>query len=766
MNKLLLYILGILWPITGLGQTSIHLTIKDQQTGRYLQHARVENRQSMEVFTTDERGITVFKAAKGDSISIVHLDFQDSIFLIKDYSDLQIALNPLASTAANTWGNKAYKRLNSGQDHRIPISFLKSVPPLFGEPDILKSLCYLPGVQPLLDGYNHLMVRGGNPGQTLISYDGANLYFPYHYAGFMSVFQPEMIGSVDLYKADWPSKFGGRQSAVVDIRSAEGNYQTHQQSYQLGLMGFKGNFKGPLMEDKLTYHAGIRRTLFDPFTHGKVDQIRDHKKHKAGADFQAHDLHLRTDWRINKNQHLSLTGLYAKDDYDFADRLTKEYFDESYGIKNKLLALNYRYHPKNETSINMHLSQSKFSSSLDLLSESTLYFPSLMEDYHANYRAWVEQNQSLKTTKLSVYATQSLANNMTLSYGTEVEWLTYKDEQNSNIFSEHILGSQFSKNKLSTSLAAAFAEFSFKLAKRLQVNTGLRLTSYEDREKVLLDPKISLQYALNQEARLTAGFSLNSQPIVPLIQSYEGLISETHYLADPSIPVAISNQWSIGLFHARPRFFDQLAIEAYYKTQKEVSKYALTETNHFVGEIDYSPFFNAGEMKAYGLEILLQKSIQQLSASLSYAYSKAETSFPKVNSGDFFDADFSKNHHVNALFAYQFSKGYRLSASWTYESGIPISSSSNPFINTIIPSYNSFHYKLNDAKTSARHHLDLNVERRWNAKKRGTNWFGLGIYNVYNQSTVFSQLADHLPGRMNWFEHSKMIPHFYVGMQR
>ncbi len=748
MNKLFLYILGILWPITGLGQTSIHLTIKDQQTGRYLQHARVENRQSKEVFTTDERGIIVFKAAKGDSISIVHLDFQDSIFLIKDYSDLQIALNPLVSTVANTWGNKAYKRLNSGQEHRIPISFLKSVPPLFGEPDILKSLSYLPGVQPLLDGYNHLMVRGGNPGQTLISYDGANLYFPYHYAGFMSVFQPEMIGSVDLYKADWPSKFGGRQSAVVDIRSAEGNYQTHQQSYQLGLMGIKGNFKGPLLEDKLTYHAGIRLTLFDPFTHGKVDQIRDHKKHKAGADFQAHDLHLRTDWRINKNQHLSLTGLYAKDDYDFADRLTKEYFDESYGIKNKLLALNYRYHPKNGTSINAHLSQSKFSSSLDLISESTLLFPTIMEGYYTNYRAWAEQSQSLKTTKISLYATQSLANNMSLSYGAEKEWLTYKDKQEFNIYSGNTAGTQFSDNKLSTSLVAAFAEFSFKPAKRLQVNTGLRLTYYEDSEEILLDPKLSLQYALNQEARLTAGFSINSQPIIPIAQIDKGRISESHLLADPNFPAAVSNQWSIGFFHAKARFFDQIAIEAYYKTQKQVSKYAFFHTDQTTERIEHLLSFVDGEMKAYGLEILLQKSIQQLSTSLSYTYSKAETSFPKINGGDFFDADFSKNHHFNALFIYQFPKGYRLSASWTYQSGNPI------------------HFGIIETRNKARHHLDLNVERRWNAKKRGTNWFGLGIYNVYNQSTVFSQLADHLPGRMNWFGHSKMIPHFYVGMQR
>jgi hypothetical protein len=107
----------------------------------------------------------------------------------------------------------------------VPIETIKNIPALFGEVDLLRSLQLLPGVQTAGEGTTGLFVRGGSADQNLVQLDGAPVYNPSHFFGIFSVFNPDGLKSVDLYKGNMPASFGGRAASLIDVSLREGNNQ-------------------------------------------------------------------------------------------------------------------------------------------------------------------------------------------------------------------------------------------------------------------------------------------------------------------------------------------------------------------------------------------------------------------------------------------------------------------------------------------------------------------------------------------------------------
>ncbi|MDX1942216.1 MAG: TonB-dependent receptor, partial [Saprospiraceae bacterium] len=100
---------------------------------------------------------------------------------------------------------------------------IRSLPTTGGEPDIAQYLPVLPGIISSGDQGGQLYIRGGAPIQNKILLDGMTIYNPFHTIGFFSVFETETIRSVDVYTGGFNAEYGGRISAVVDIKTREGD---------------------------------------------------------------------------------------------------------------------------------------------------------------------------------------------------------------------------------------------------------------------------------------------------------------------------------------------------------------------------------------------------------------------------------------------------------------------------------------------------------------------------------------------------------------
>ena len=59
--------------------------------------------------------------------------------------------------------------------------------------------------------------------QNLVLLDEAPVYNSSHLLGFLSVFNPDAVKDLKLYKGGIPSRYGGRISSILDIRMKDGN---------------------------------------------------------------------------------------------------------------------------------------------------------------------------------------------------------------------------------------------------------------------------------------------------------------------------------------------------------------------------------------------------------------------------------------------------------------------------------------------------------------------------------------------------------------
>src|SRR5690606_16839057 len=115
---------------------------------------------------------------------------------------------------------KALPRFNTG---KLNYMEMLNIPALGGKPDVLKALQLIPGIQSQQEGTSLLMVRGGSPGENLYLIDNVPLIYVNHLGGFTSVFNPDMINDIEVYKNAFPSRYGGKLSSVISMSQREGN---------------------------------------------------------------------------------------------------------------------------------------------------------------------------------------------------------------------------------------------------------------------------------------------------------------------------------------------------------------------------------------------------------------------------------------------------------------------------------------------------------------------------------------------------------------
>ena len=93
-----------------------------------------------------------------------------------------------------------------------------------GAADVFQSLRALPGINAPNEGAA-VYVRGGDPGETLIRLDGAELGHPYHYegasGGLFAGFDTYLMKSAFFSSGGFGAKYGGVLSGVLDVETQD-----------------------------------------------------------------------------------------------------------------------------------------------------------------------------------------------------------------------------------------------------------------------------------------------------------------------------------------------------------------------------------------------------------------------------------------------------------------------------------------------------------------------------------------------------------------
>mgnify|MGYP000455956258 FL=1 len=146
----------------------------------------------------------------------------------------------------------------------------------------------------------------------MILFNDGTVYNPTHLFGFFSVFNPDVVKDMELYKSSIPAKYGGRISSVLDINSREGNKKEFKGSASIGLLTSRLTLEGPLFSEKTSFIVGGRTTYSD-WILKKLPEKSGYKDGNAGF----YDLNATINHKFDERNNLYLNGYYSHDRFRF-----------------------------------------------------------------------------------------------------------------------------------------------------------------------------------------------------------------------------------------------------------------------------------------------------------------------------------------------------------------------------------------------------------------------------------------------------------------
>ncbi|HRX11936.1 MAG TPA: TonB-dependent receptor, partial [Draconibacterium sp.] len=174
--------------------------VSDVATGEKLINANIFETENLSGTISNEYGFysVTFPAGKIQlQYSFVGYERQNFQLDLKRDTVINIALKLMDEIDEITViGNRSKIESSQMSMVEIPGSKLQKLPVLLGEPDVLKVIQLLPGVQSGTEGTSGIYVRGGGPDQNLFLLDGVPVYNASHLFGFFSVFNPTAVKTV------------------------------------------------------------------------------------------------------------------------------------------------------------------------------------------------------------------------------------------------------------------------------------------------------------------------------------------------------------------------------------------------------------------------------------------------------------------------------------------------------------------------------------------------------------------------------------------
>ncbi|PPK87706.1 outer membrane receptor protein involved in Fe transport [Neolewinella xylanilytica] len=635
---------------------------------------------------------------------------------------------------------------------RLDMSTIEKLPSLLGEVDVIRSIQLLPGVTTVGEGAAGFNVRGGSIDQNLVILDEAPVFNSSHLFGFFSVFNPDAVKGVQLYKGGIPARYGGRLSSILDVRMKEGNNQQFEMQGGIGTIFSRLSVEAPLVKDKSSFLLAGRRSYIDvlaaPFLNDNL----------SGTRLNFYDLTLKTNYRFSDKDQVFLSGYLGRDVFSPGDAA-----GFSWGNATGTLRWNHLFSDKLFANLTVYYSDYDYAIDFgdDPDEDAFNWDASIVNtSVKPEFSYFVSPDNVIRFGGQAIYYRFEPANAIAVSGGDEID---------------------ISLSRQWALESSAFVENEVTLWDRLKLNYGLRLSHFaylggrniyefgEAPREGLPRPLTGVTPTerneviddwLNLEPRAAAQFTLNSTSSVKA--SYQRTVQYIHLLSNTtaSIPLDIwtpstnniqpqrADQFALGYFRNLSDNTYELSLETYYKDFANLVDY-IDGADLILNELVEGQVLS-GEGRAYGAEVQLKKNKGRASGWLSYTLARSERLVPGINNDDWYPTRFDQTHNFNLTAFYELSDRVSLSGTFVYNTGTP----------TTLP--NSGYYQLGyyipnnagDARNNFRipdyHRLDVSLTLDPKKEKADRRWQGqwiFGIYNLYARRNPFTIYADQLDGR-------------------
>lgn len=561
-----------------------------------------------------------FSHAAYEKIS-AELSLSNDTFIIIKLPDLQIEEVLVKGTSLSKQAMLGVNFL----DGRM----IQNIPSFFGEPDLVKAITILPGISSGIDMYSGIFVRGGNRDQNLFIVDGARYYTTSHAGGLLSLFNPDMVNHVDVYKGVAPAKYGGAVSSVVDIRYTEGSDHSHLNidigTLRTGIfMESKGN--------KKWYGALAGRIAHLNLISGSTFKKIDYKQVPLGdkkefSKYSFWDLDGKLVYKPSCRTAFSL-NLHLGEDESAGYTLGTGYIANVDDVKSN--SGRGTYVDNNNITLNMrHLTKSGISF------RSTTWYTNYRlsvqnrEEFFSkglHYSSFLHKESTfIKDISSKLEMTCPIGNAHNINFGAQVSAYKANPKTGRKLNDIEGLDSIFGEQDVHSIESSGFLEGHITLNNKAFIKIGLRFTGLHsiDTTFLFVEPRVQISYQLADDWALRGGFSINNQPFHVLVQTYGYYENEHWILANQKYKPQLSTQFSGGVFGKIPETTIELSMEAYYKKMKN-----LIFLNPIAYEIKnmFDNIYSNGLGRSYGIEWLVKKDNGKVQWDIAYVWSKHSAS--------------------------------------------------------------------------------------------------------------------------------------------
>jgi hypothetical protein len=724
--------------------------IKDSKTGEPVGGSSVYIDNPKIGATTDQYGFYSISLPKGRHIlniqSIGMRDVKRQIVLYSNGNmdvDLQGSIMSLKRVVISAQKISNVRGTQMGVQ-KLDIKTVKQVPVVFGEADILRVVTTLPGVKTVGEASTGLNVRGGSSDQNLILFNDATIYNPAHFFGMFSAFNPELINSVELYKASIPASYGGRLSSVLDITSREGNKKEFTGSAGIGLLTSRLNIEGPLVKDKSSFILGGRTT----YSNWLFNYLPEDYKNSR-ADF--YDLNLIVNHQIDKKNTLYFTGYLSNDKFNLNS-------DTAYSYGNKNLSVKWKHIYTTKLNSLMTVGNDNYNYAINSqklpLTAYQLSFSINQSYFKAHFNYNINSKHSIDYGVNSIYYSLNPGNYIPLGEKSLIKPDIIPTEQaiESALYaSEHYTitsalkldaGIRFSVfnalgPKTVNEYPAGIPRTEENIVRSVNYASGDIVKTYGGPEY-----RLALRYVIDETFSLKASYNTQRQYIHSLSNTTAMAPTDVWKLSDPNIKPQIGDQISFGLYKNLKSNTIETSFEVYYKNIKNYLDYKsgakLVMNNHIETDVIGT------KGKAYGVELLVKKLSGKLNGWISYTWSRIllrmndPTAGEIINKGQFYPGNYDKPHDITLIANYRFSHRFSISMNSNYSTGRPITLPIGLFsyagsMRTLYADRNA--YRIPDY---FRTDFSMNIEGNHKVNQLFHNSWSIGVYNLTGRKNPYS----------------------------
>ncbi len=718
---------------------SVKGSVKDVATGVEIDNANV-NIRSINIGTSSnsEGFYTITKLTPGNyQIEATSIGYDTVVFNITIVADKTITQNfflkPIlynigSGRVVEVGKNKKKEDVDIGTT-KITAKQLTKIPTIGGTPDLVQYLQILPGVVFSGDQGGQLYIRGGSPIMNKILLDGMTIYNPFHSIGLFSIFDADLIKSADVYSAGFGVEYGGRVSAIVDVKTRDGDKK--QLAGNVAVSPFLGkiSLEGPLKKfipgrGSSSFIVSVKNSYLDKSSH-----IFYNYADPGRLPYSFNDVYAKMSFNSSNGSNLKVFGFNFKDNVNFPG-------STSYGWNQFGFGTRFTMIPEGkQTRVDGFLTYSNY----------------LIEQKEIDNKP---RSSGINGFNVGLTATTFNAKDE-IKYGFEINGFRTQ-------FNIYNTNNRFIDQDQYTTELCGYGLYKF-VRPKFVLETGVRTQFYASLGNTSIEPRVNGKYNISKKLTFKMAAGKYSQNLMSassdkdVVNLFYGFLSGSDDLPKNFNGKPVTSRLQLawhgvaGLEYDIDKYSD-VSIEGFYKNFNQITNINRDKLFDDVPEYQSQPeklrkSFIVENGSASGGDFRYKFENRRV-----YIWAVYSLTYVKRYDGEItYRPSWDRRHNINLVMDYVFDKKARLSANarWNYGSGFPFTQTQGFYEKMNLQSGPSADYTsangalgivyagFNQGRLPTYHRLDASVKYTFKATKKYKSWLVLSVTNIYNRSNIF-----------------------------